>query len=275
MEQVAEQPPVDIRPQTWERWAPENPVGYELWMSALEVAANSLTRSDVVAAVSERILLVVPLAAMWGAGLKARAIPKNVGIALEDPVSVEGALERMVAGIVDSPTAAFEAIWQPDDYSRPAIRGFGTSFGTKLLSFLDQAVAQRADNVDASLIYDLMVCRALAAAGARWPEEMRGSGPPTFDPPDGCVRFASYGSYCTLAGLVARRAGCTPQDVEYTLFRLGQELGPDVELPRSGCGASDGGEATVEDEDDPAEYHETDGSLVTSVREIRELLTPQ
>ena len=272
MERAERQPRVHIKRSTWEERAPASAAGREVLSSALGQAEDGLKRSDVTEAARKDLVLIVPLAAMWGTGTRVRSMAKHVGEALENPDAVRRALERMVEGIEQGPEAAFEALWHPDNYRRAAIKGFGTSFGTKLLSFLDEAVADRGE-ADPCLIYDLMVCRTLAATGARWPAGISGNGPTTFDPPTGCVRFANYAAWCRLATEVSRAAGCTPADVEYTFFRVGRQIGTSVELPRSGCGGTTAAEAPQgDDEAEAAALPDFDEPLATSVQELTDLL---
>jgi hypothetical protein len=272
MERAENQPPVHIYRDTWEAWAPESSAGRELLTASLDTAEGGLSRTDVVDSVRDELLLVVPLASMWGSGTGVRARAKYLGQVLEDPEAVRGALQRMLEAVEQGPESAFEALWRPDNYTKPAILGFGTSFGTKLLSFLDEALADRGE-ADPCLIYDLMVCRTLAATRAQWPASISGDGERTFDPPTECVRFATYAAWCRLATEVARVAGCTPSDVEYTFFRVGQQIGTGVQLPKSGCGGRPRAEAPQGDDEDEAQaLPDFDEPLATNVEELTDLL---
>lgn len=237
-----EQRPVEVRRSTWYERRPSDPDGSRLLDEALDLADERLGRDTIRDAIQRDVLLAIPLAAMWGTGFRVRGMAKFVGQALETPDQSRDALMRMVEGIQRGPREAFSALWDPTDTKKAAVKGFGTSFGTKLLAFLD-AVAERPEDVDAPLIYDLMVCRTLAAIGASWPDSIPCPGPRTFDPPTGCVRFDNYAAWCRLAAELAELERCTPTDVEYTFFTFGRTLGPSVRLPRSGCGKLASGEA--------------------------------
>jgi hypothetical protein len=227
---------IEINPGTWLDHLPESPRGRETLQSAVDLGRAGIRRVDVVAGARVELLAVVPLAAMWGAGKNARRLPTYVKEALEEPEQTEAALLQLLSGISQGPREGFKRLWRSDDYRRGRIRGFGTSFGTKLLAFIDQARPERPTGVDAPLIYDLMVCRALAHLGACWPVEIEtDGGPPTFDPADECVRFANYEAWCRLAARMAESANVDVADVEFSMFRLGQALGAQVPLPPSGC----------------------------------------
>lgn len=142
-------------------------------------------------------------------------------------------LPRGDADLDDPFARAFSRLW--DLQWRPALKGFGTAFGTKLLFWS----AKLANVPQPPLIYDARVHAALVHL------EVPGLPPPVpWDHPWSCVRLCCYAKYCHwahdaavwLSQNVPDLPGFSGEDVEYWLFQLGgrREV---LKAPRStGCG---------------------------------------